>query len=675
MTFNLYRFFGRFFHLVVLTLSCALFLALPAHGQAADNEWFITDQGKSRLLIAGADSSSGNIRLGIEFSLKPGWKIYWRTPGDAGAATSVTSIGDNIKDTRLFWPIPTRHTDNFDGSLSLQSFVYQDHVILPVDITPSDLSKPLSGILKLSYAICKDICLFYSHDFPLEIATGYTDTEALAAIDAYRAKVPTVLDPNAVQPLVTNQRVIEDSAGMLFLELDIPALVSNSLIDIIVEEGGSLRFLAPKKVRTSEDGLLTFYRIPLEGLSSDQQLHPLPLTLTIVSSIESVEYPITVTGDIAKETALLPPAASIAPSFLLMLLYAFLGGLILNAMPCVLPVLSLKLLGIIKHGGASHREARKALLISALGIITSFLVLAGGTILVKLLGSSALGWGIQFQHPVFILALVLVLFLFAFNLLGWFEIRLPGNVADKAVALEGRHRGSLLGHFFSGVLATLLATPCTAPFLGVSVGFALSSGIVEIVGIFFLMGVGMAFPYLLLAMFPALVTRLPKPGAWMVGVKKFLAVLLLITAGWLIWVLSQQLGSQSSKIPDGQTEAYANTLWQAFDEQAIPGLVASGKIVIVDVTADWCVTCKANKFFVMDREDVRKFLHRPNIVMMQADITSPHPEINTYIAKFNRYGIPFNAVYGPKAPQGIVLDPLLTRDNLYNAVKDAGMAE
>jgi suppressor for copper-sensitivity B len=387
-------------------------------------------------------------------------------------------------------------------------------------------------------------------------------------------------------------------------------------------------------------------------------------------------------------------------------------------MPCVLPVLSLKLLGIVGHGGGERRAVRAAFIASAAGVLASFLVLAGLLIALRA-GGVAIGWGIQFQQPLFLAAMVVVLTLFACNLLGWFEVPLPGWVGDLAGALPGEPgRHGLIGNFLTGALATLLATPCSAPFLGTAIGFALAGSAAEILAVFAAIAVGLALPYLLVAAWPGLATRLPRPGRWMVWLRGLLGLLLAGTAAWLLKVLLSEVGTAPVVLiallmaalasllwghrrlparlgpataaaavllglgallapallaaPGPAPRPAADALWQPFAPDRIAALVADGKVVFVDVTADWCITCQVNKKLVLDQPSVQERLAGGGTIAMRADWTSPSAAITRYLAGFGRYGIPFNAVYGPRAPQGVALPELLTPGAVEDGFRQAG---
>jgi len=334
-------------------------------------------------------------------------------------------------------------------------------------------------------------------------------------------------------------------------------------------------------------------------------------------------------------------------------------------------------------------------------------------VILKSLGATV-GWGIQFQQPVFLALMAAVLTLFAANLLGLFEIMIPSRWMDR---LDRTGRGtSLASHFGSGFVATLLATPCSAPFVGTAVGFALSRSSTEIYLVFGALGLGMALPYLLVVAIPRLATMLPRPGRWMLIAKQIMALGLLATAAWLLtvigtiaglltalagatvlavvlaglWLRHQTSGRLKTALSlaavlipataavavfstDGSSSANENAiLWQSFDDRAIRSLVGEGRTVLVDVTASWCVTCKVNKALALDSAEVNERL-RADVVPMQGDWTKPDERISAYLQTFGRYGIPFNVVYGPGAPNGIVLPELLSKTAVIDAFSKAAL--
>lgn len=460
--------------------------------------------------------------------------------------------------------------------------------------------------------------------------------------------------------------------------------------------------------------------VDFEGLKAAKTaLDQADLTITLADDPRGAEFSVQATPATADTLALmdaLPKAMPEGPSMLVMLALAVLGGVILNLMPCVLPVLSIKLLGVVGHGGGETRTVRLSFLASAAGIITSFLVLAAALVALKSAGL-AIGWGIQFQHPWFLVAMALIVTLFACNLWGFFEVHLPDAVNE--IGASTTHVHSLGGHFMTGALATLLATPCSAPFLGTAVGFALARGTLEIMAIFAALGVGLALPYLLIAAYPKFATKMPKPGRWMVILRRFLGFALAVTAIWLVSILAIQVSQMAAiligaimvvvagmlyvhkrmhhrygrrswvavgivavlafAVPDNTANgpnAQASTakldgLWQSFDQRTIQKLVSEGNVVFVDVTAEWCITCQVNKAVVIGKGEVYTRLNSSGTVAMQADWTRPNPAITQYLSSFGRYGIPFNAVYGPNAPDGIALPELLSQSVVIEALDKA----
>ncbi|HWM93371.1 MAG TPA: thioredoxin family protein [Thermoanaerobaculia bacterium] len=405
-----------------------------------------------------------------------------------------------------------------------------------------------------------------------------------------------------------------------------------------------------------------------------------------------------------------------------MLLLAALGGLILNAMPCVLPVLSLKVFGLVRSAGHGRSEVVRGALATAAGILVSFLALALAAIAAKAAGA-AVGWGIQFQRPGFVAFLAVVVILFCLNLWGLFEIPLPQRLAR--LGGSGPREG-LAGHFASGLFATLMATPCSAPFLGTAVGFALGQEAPAILAIFTAVGLGMALPYLLLAAAPGAARLFPRPGAWMDTVRGVMGFLLAAAAVWLFYVLSSQIslerlaaiqlgllalslflwlrhrhmfsGSPRNAMrwiaEAGVIAAVALTVgiaavsplsgsdtrfveatpglidWEPWDRARAESLASGGKLVFVDVTADWCFTCKVNERLILETPEVAGAFEEHGVVPMKADWTNRNDEIGKFLAEHGRYGIPFYMLYRP-GQEPRVFSELLSKEGLMEAVQVA----
>jgi suppressor for copper-sensitivity B len=403
----------------------------------------------------------------------------------------------------------------------------------------------------------------------------------------------------------------------------------------------------------------------------------------------------------------------------LMLALGLLGGLVLNVMPCVLPVLSLKVFGLVRSAGHGRAEVTAGALATAAGILTSFWALAGAAIAARAAGS-AVGWGVQFQRPGFVVFLVLVIVLFCLNLWGLFEIPLPQRLARLGGA--GPREG-IAGHFASGLFASLMATPCSAPFLGTAIGFALAQKAPLILAIFTAVGLGMALPYLLLALAPGTARLLPKPGAWMENVRGVMGFLLAAAAVWLLYVLAAEVSPERLAMVEigmlalalfawlhhrgatpgspgsaalrrlgavGMVVAVLGTFalatgsetrtqstavktaglipWVNFDRTRAESLAAAGTPVFVDVTADWCFTCKVNERAVLNTPEVAHAFAEHAVVPMRADWTNRNDEIGAFLAEHGRYGIPFYLLYLPGG-EAQVFSELPSKEGLVEAVR------
>lgn len=699
---------------ILVAFQAILWPGLAAGDAATD--WI--DGPKADVRLISATSAVGDldtIPLGVEVRLDEGWKTYWRSPGDAGIPPFVEWDGSqNLANADFQWPAPIRF--NF---YDLETFGYEKSVVFPIMAQVDRTGEAVNLRARVDLLVCDDVCIPHSFEAALDLPAGpATPSDHANLIDRYQNQVPGD----------------GSRAGLSFAGADVSGPASKPLIraafradtpfqnpDLLVEGHEDAIFSSPS-FEFHDGGRLVLASVEAEdifGEGAAVDLESDPLVFTLIDGARSME------------TATMPAPDGLAgvdlggldfATLLSIMGLALIGGLILNLMPCVLPVISIKLLSVVSHGGGDRKAVRLGFLATTAGIVVSFLALASLAVGVKSAGL-AVGWGIQFQQPLFVIALVVILTLFAANMWGLFEVRLPGRVSDAAVSAGNSH--SLGGQFFQGAFATILATPCTAPFLGTSIGFALSRGPLEIYAIFAALGVGMALPFILVALFPGLATQLPRPGPWMNGLKKVLSLALVATAIWLLSVMAVQVSLEAavavgllmaaifaifairarkpvnearpgvmigvamaaivafaipSVLPalgigvrDSAQVAARDTAWVPFDRAAIPELVANGKVVFVDVTADWCITCQVNKKRVLDTEDIVSAFEQGEVVRMRADWTRPSDDIANYLASFGRFGIPFNVVYGPDSPQGVVLPELLSDDDVYNGLAQAGV--
>ncbi len=697
---------------------CALTLFTGiSYGAASD--WVKTDHTQLRIISQTEGTGDGDtLTLGLHFKLEDHWKIYWRSPGDAGFPPSVEKDGSyNVQDTEIAWPLPERFS-----ILGFETLGYTDEVVLPLKVKMEQAGDALALNAQISYLACAEICIPYDAEIAFSLPAGpATPSDEAHLINRFQSTVPTIGDDLGLKIQdVQFQSDQTDPTNLAKLYLSAVSQTSFQNPDAYIEGPDGLAFEKPK-VSISTDGKHALMEIGVSGLKfAKASLDEAPITITLADHPRGAEFtktPVQLSADmqalVENQTVGVPEG----PSIFVMLALAVLGGVILNLMPCVLPVLSIKLLGIVGHGGSDTRTVRLSFLASAAGIITSFLVLALALVGLKSAGL-AIGWGIQFQHPWFLVAMALIVTLFACNLWGFFEVHLPTSVSE--IGESTTHVHGLGGHFMTGALATLLATPCSAPFLGTAVGFAMARGTFEIMAIFAALGVGLALPYLLVALRPGFATKMPKPGRWMVILRRVLGFALAGTGVWLVSILAIQVSQYAAiligsimvviatmiyvhkrmhrrygrldwgavailsvlafAVPDtianGPSEMANDPkldgLWQPFDQRVLREHVKAGKVVFVDVTAEWCITCQVNKAVVIGDEVVYQRLSSTGTVAMQADWTRPSSVTTQYLSSFGRYGIPFNAVYGPGAPEGIALPELLSQTEVLKALDTAG---
>lgn len=667
-------------------------------GEAAESESHASPAVQARLISAedGIAPDARSVSVALDIALGDGWKTYWRSPGEVGIPPQIDWTGsENIADVEMLWPAPKRFR-----AFGIENFGYDTEVAFPLRVTLERPGTPARLNAAVNLLVCSDICVPEIFDLTLTLDPGTgIDLASAARIAEYAAKVPDDGDGSGI------------SISTAFIAADLTSLTIAARSeagfqtpDVFPELGPETAFGAPD-IRLSEGGSALWARLPV--LYAGETLPELRVTITDGPTAATLSPDLSAAPP--KPPFSLKTAVPGIGDLAWIALLALIGGLILNAMPCVLPVLSIKFSSAVKAGGQSRQRIRSGFLASALGVLVFMWALAAATLLARWLGLSV-GWGLQFQNPSFLAIMVLILALFAANLFGAFEINLPSALQTRMANADGAPGHA--GDFATGAFAAVLATPCSAPFLGTAVAFALSGRPLDILVIFTALGIGLASPYILVALRPGLVVRLPRPGPWMVWLKLALGGLLAVTAAWLLSVLVGVSGPAAAasialatlglvlilsigRIPSrlrlvagsalalaimvgpafmvpplAETRAIA-TNWTPFNRTEIARLVSGGSVVFVDVTADWCLTCKANKALVLDREPVATALDAPGIVAMQADWTRPDEDISRYLASFDRFGIPFNAVYGPAAPEGIVLPELLTSEAVLDALEAA----
>ncbi|MCO4847780.1 MAG: thioredoxin family protein [Yoonia sp.] len=664
---------------------------------AATSDAF-TSQAVSAKLITAENAVAPNasvLSAGISIALSDGWKTYWRSPGEVGLPPEIDWSGStNLASAEMLWPAPTRFR-----AFGIENFGYAKQVTFPVRLILTDPGKPAVVKADVFLLVCSDVCVPQNLTLTLNLPAGTgIDRTAASEIAKWSAKVPS---DGALSDLVAKAHFSDDKT---LLTVAITGSADWPSIDIFPELDDSIAFGKPD-IRAAPDGYSVWATFPIFGDGAD----PSKLALTMTTADTAVAF----------ETVHIIASAPEAPftkdkisagfaARLWMLLIAFLGGLILNVMPCVLPVLSIKFTSALKMSGRPIAQTRLGFLASAAGTVSFMWALAAGVLVLQALGVSV-GWGLQFQNAYFLIALILVLAVFTANLLGVFEFSLPQGLMTRLSRSRGH---GYAGDFATGAFGAVMATPCSAPLLGTALAFALTGTTQDVVMIFTAMGIGLALPYLVVAARPKWISQLPQPGRWMIAVKATLGAMLFGTLVWLLWVLQAVsnlnvmtaivailtailiciiwnnrvqsslpvvvaliVASTSFALPMMlKKPAAAQTTdlnWVPFSRSDIPKHVSLGHRVVVDVTADWCLTCKANKILVLSREPVAGALAAPDIIAMQADWTRPDPAIQQFLESNGRFGIPFNVIYGPAAPEGIVLSEVLTEASVMNALSQA----
>lgn len=641
-------------------------------------------------------------RVGLHLRMAPGWHVYWQNPGDSGLDTEFKlDLPEGFTAEPVAWPIPHRLVEPGD----IQVYAYTDEVLLTITVTPpADLSGSAEIKARASWLVCEVSCIPGRKDLAITLPVN---AEAAAAHAELFAKYDAMLP--SPEPPPFDVRWTPTPTGWNLGLRGIP-------------DGSRLAEFFPH----ANEGVSPGPAEPREIAGGNADLSIPSANSAPVSGVIVLEnggrrgWIVTSSADVVAPTKPEPPAASSAASFWTILLFAFIGGFILNLMPCVLPVISLKIFGFMRQAGDSRGDILKHGLSFLAGIFVWFLGLAAVIVALKAAGNEVT-WAFQFQNPWFNFIIGAVVFVFSLNLFGVFEIVLPGRAATGLAEAAGR--GGFGGSFAQGILATLLATPCTAPFLGTALGFAFSRSPAVIFAIFAAIAAGMGFPYILLSAKPGWMKHLPKPGLWMERLKQFMGFPLAATLLWLLYVIGQQggteaviwalatylclglavwlygafLGPLSSArarwlatlgiivslllglgffagrlfaASVGKDANHAEGIpWVPFSQAELDALLAEGRPVFLDFTADWCITCKFNEKTAINTTAVRRAFERLGIVPMKADWTNANPEITRKLAQFGRVGVPFYVFYAPgrqNAP--VILPELLTEQIVLRSI-------
>jgi thiol:disulfide interchange protein len=692
-------------------LLAGLFCLAAIAAQAAHTE--------VRLILSADPVKPGDtVWAGVDMKMEPGWHTYWKNPGAAGYPTKIEwQLPSGVTAGEIQWPLPEKLPP-----AEVITYGYNGEVVLlvPLKISADLKPGPIDLKAKVSWLECKEACLPGSGDVAatLNVSTETKPSADAALIESWRGKVPKLSDDLSARAWWKKNTT--DDLRPLLINLHLPSW-SGGNADFYPNASEDFEVQAATEISSEKAGIVEL-RKTVKKFSGDW---PSIISGVIIMESGNMRSGVEVKLPVGDQTPALP-----AQSLWRMLLYAFIGGLILNIMPCVLPVIALKILGFVGEARSDPRHVRKLGLVYALGVLVSFLALAAVVIGVKAAGHHA-GWGMQFGSPVFVVCLTTLVTLVALNLFGVFEVTLSGRALDAAGGLASKHGAS--GAFFNGVLATTLATPCTAPLLSVALGFAfrpeVSYSVLTLV--FLTVGAGLAAPYVLLSWNPAWLKFLPKPGAWMEKFKIAMGFPMLATAVWLFnlaagsygksvlwlgvflvlvafaaWIFGEfvqrdrtrkglalvvvlvllvggyayALESQlhwrkpmaASDTTGSLKESAGGIDWQRWTPEILAKARADGYPVLVDFTADWCLTCQVNKKTSIEILSVRAKLKAINAVALLGDYTHFPDSITTELNRFNRAGVPLVLVYPREATRPpIVLPEILTPGMVLDALDRA----
>ncbi len=680
-------------------LLLVLLLPFLSHAQATASAPHLSVQ----LVVPPSQIYPGqNFTAGLYFKLEPGWHVYWINAGDSGEPPVIRwTLPPGVTAGTMQFPAPKRLPLG-----PLMDFGYENEVLFPIPISVASDFKPATPTVafggKVTWLVCREVCLpgstTLSVDRPASASAPASPGVVSAdqtLIDRFRSTLP--------QPLPSDYAAKFQTTSKGFT-LTVQTGHRETSAEFFPFDQNILANAAPQ--------LVTYLRNGVEiSLTKDENLTAIPQELHgLVVLGDGRAYEFRATPGVLNLAANQMPATGM----LRIVLLAFIGGVILNLMPCVFPVLFLKGLALVQSSAEERRKQRLHGLVYTLGILVSFWVIVAILLALRSAGHN-LGWGFQFQSPLFIVLLSLLLFFLGLSLAGQFEIGLTLTSTGSGLAAKQGYEGS----FFTGILAVVVATPCTAPFMGAAVGYALAASATVTILIFTALALGLAAPYLLLAFNPAWTRLLPRPGAWMEVLKQAVSIPIFGTVIWLVWVFNQTaaagslvflltaflllaiagwiLGRWPAKapatiaavlvltlavaVPVWALHAFApskithaensNSLWQPYTPQLVAKYRAEGKAVFIDFTASWCLSCQVNERVVLDRADVQQALKSSGIELIRADWTRHDETIADALAALGRSGVPTYVLYpaDPNAPARL-LPEVLTPGIVFRALDE-----
>lgn len=668
-------------------------------------------------LVASTESIQPGHPVAIALRLQPDpqWHTYWKNPGDSGLPARLEwNLPEGFIAGDIQWPFP-----DLIQYPPLVSYGYHGEVFLFTEIQVPETVQPgttASITAKAKWLACEKICIPGEAELSLvlpvtlnpplpntALAEKWSFFQNRLPVDSLGWTVEALHNAETLYLTLTPPEEFHSLTSVYFYPKDADLIDHAAKQSLRSADGHYILSIplsssAPKEIRTLQG--VAVAQPGWRGRGSEQ-------ALAVSAPLKQTSIPLS-----AKTTA--------TPSLLLILLFAFTGGIILNLMPCVLPVLSLKILNFIQHARTNRMRLFHHGLVFALGVLVSFWCLSL-LLLILRAGGQSIGWGFQLQSPGFVIFLASLFFLFAFNLFGFFEIGASLTTAGNRIDAQS----GLVNAFISGILATIVATPCTAPFMGSALGYGLTQTPVISMLIFTTLGLGMAFPYLLLSIFPELLRWIPRPGRWMIKLKKVLGILLLLTSGWLVWVLSLQkpgiaplstllaafvfFGAGArfyglmqwavDKTRKRRMRALAFTFlffgilaagltvvvpshassavfpgtglkWQPYNEEVIAELRAEGKPIFIDFTAAWCLSCQVNERLALNVSKTKQLFEKHGITAFKADWTSRDKAVTRGLAHYGRNSVPLYVFFGREKNQSPILLPELITADLVAKIID-----
>jgi thiol:disulfide interchange protein DsbD len=690
---------------------------------------------KIRLLAdVKAITPGSQFTIGVLMRMDEGWHTYWKNSGEAGLPTQIDwTVPEGFVAGEIQWPVPHKYNESDE----VLTYGYERENMLFIPMTaPKTLKSGSTVTLKadVNWLECERMCIPGSASVELTLAVSASPAarDNVTLFDKFRAQVPEMFSPGSDLTLAwetltggVDLHVSAIGASKFVVEKDVvPDFYPEAIEQLqigrtqVTALTTDAHLLIPLSVYEKVTGPLVLRGVlvyQVESGGRKASVVEVPLSKEFVSGLPTLGESVPPVGLLDQTFATIEGAAAQQPLYLYVV-FAIIGGLLLNIMPCVLPVIALKVFGLVKMGGDHPRQIRRLGWFFSLGILGSFIVLALLVIILQTAGEQ-IGWGFQFQEPIFVIVMSMIVFAFGLSLFGVYEIRLPGRtVASVGDVISKTSKGGkgYLSSFSEGVFATILATPCTAPFLGTALGFAFAQPPAVILLIFTSTSFGMALPYLILTTKPGWSRFLPKPGGWMVTAKQFMGFLMMATLIWLLYILGKQLGMEAviwtsafllavgvacwligrfatltasrgtyrttwviavaivvlgywgfiesildvrsviAGVPSTSHPAIAEDTegipWEPFSLARLEAHLQDNKAVFIDFTADWCLTCKVNERAVLTDESVVAKFRSHDIVPIKADWTNRNPDITRLLAKFGRSGVPLYVVFPAGRP-------------------------